>query len=307
MRFALTPSKILFSACLAFVAGIFIFTVIVPQHPPANTSKSQANSFLLPVRDSMRRVIIEHIPQPQDGLVTAMLLGDESRMSREFKSTLNRTGLRHIIAISGQHVVILVNMLVPFLLWFGLWRKQAVAIAGGIMVFFILLTGLEPSAIRAGIMGGLLLFSQYIGRFDSSLRALVFAAAVMLAIDPFLLGFSIGFQLSFLATLGIIVLLSRMKKLLRFLPEALGIREMLAMNFSAQLFTLPVIVLNFGTFSLVSPITNILVLPVVPFLLGAGLIFLLLGLVVPPAALLLSFPIAFLSWYFTFIAGIFDI
>lgn len=273
---------------------------------PVVTVLEQGSNPLFTFKEKLRKVISSFLQPSKAATFLALLLGDQGKMTKEWKEKLNVTGLRHITAISGQHVVILTRMLLPFFLWLGLWRRQAVFLSFVFMILFILLTGMQSSAIRAGIMGGLLLFSELVGRMNVALRGLVFAGALMLLLNPMLLAHDPGFQLSFLASLGIIFAFPLFSRLLKFLPETLSIRENLAVNFSAQLFTLPLLIYNFGYVSLVGVLTNILLLPVIPFLIGFGLVFLLGGLVSHTLGLMLSFPINMFMGYYHFIVQFFS-
>jgi competence protein ComEC len=261
---------------------------------------------VLQVKHRFRELLALHIRAEESALLTALLLGDQGALSDSLKNKLNLTGLRHIVAVSGQHVVILTNMLMAFFLGLGLWKRQALFLSFMIMVLFILLTGLEASAIRAGIMGGLLLLGQYASRMQASFRVLVFAAALMLLFNPLLLTRDVGFQLSFLAVLGITFSFSFFKYLLKRVPKTLGLQDMIAMNFSAQLFTLPILVYNFGYVSLISPLTNILVLPFIPFLIGVGFVFLAAGAVWGLLGTLLFLPVFLFASYFNLVAGFFS-
>lgn len=109
---------------------------------------------ILDFKHTLQRVVKENFSPPYSSLLAAFTLGDQSQMSDELKQRLNITGLRHIVAISGQHIIILTNMLIPFLLALGFWRRHAVLVSTGLMVVFIVLTGAETSAVRSGIMGG---------------------------------------------------------------------------------------------------------------------------------------------------------
>ena len=290
------------------VYGIMYFPKIELVRSGAYQSLRQAVfARVLQVKHRFREVLALHIPSPESTLLGALLLGDQSGLSESLKNKLNLTGLRHIVAISGQHVVILTNMLMAFFLGLGLWKRQALLLSFLLMVLFILLTGLEASAIRAGIMGGLLLVGQYMGRMQASFRALVFAAAFMLFFNPLLLTRDVGFQLSFLAVLGIVFSFSFFKHVLRKVPETFGLQDMMAMNFSAQLFTLPILVYNFGYVSLISPLTNILVLPVIPFLIMAGFVFLFAGAVWSFLGTLLFLPVFLFASYFNLVADFFSL
>ncbi len=113
-----------------------------------------------------------------------------------------------------------------------------------------------------------------------SARNIVFAAAIMLAANPLLLRYDIGFQLSFLAVLGILYLTPLFEKLLKIIPQEnlLNLRSILAMTFSAQILTLPVLVYNFGYVSKVAPLTNVLIVPLLPLIMVSGFVFGFLGM-----------------------------
>ena len=171
-------------------------------------------------KQKLRNVISSELSPPQSTLLAALLLGDQGQMPTELKQQLNITGLRHITAISGQHIVIITNMLMAFLLAVGLWKKQAVLISFLLMIFFILLTGAESSAVRSGIMGSMMFLGKLLGRMNVAFRSLVFAAATMLFFNPLLLLHDVGFELSFLAVLGIIVANSFFQNVFHFVPLA---------------------------------------------------------------------------------------
>lgn len=193
-----------------------------------------------------------------------------------------------------------------FLIGLGLWRAQAFYITVFIISFFIIITGLQPSAIRAGIMGGLFLFAQHVGRMNGSFRILFLAAALMLIQNPLLLRLDVGFQLSFLAMLGIIELGSIVRDWLKFLPNSFQLRDILSMTLSAQFFTFPILIYNFGYLSLVSPLANILVVPLLPLILGLGFLFALFGVIWSELGWVLSLPLWFFLSYITKIVNFFS-
>jgi len=254
-------------------------------------------AMILGFKDKMRKVIEQNLSPPQSSILGAMILGDKSRMSDELKEKLSIAGVRHVTAISGMHVVILTSILMSLLLGLGFWRNQAFYFSIIIISSFIIMSGLQPSSIRAGIMGGILLLSQKIGRKSVSSRTIVLAGALMLAVNPLLLFSDVGFQLSFLAAMGIIYLSKTLERWLKFIPEFLNWRSILVMTFSAYIFTLPILIYNFGRISLIGPIVNILVLPVVPLIMISGFIFVLLGMAWSFLAWILSWPIWFLLTY----------
>jgi competence protein ComEC len=269
---------------------------------------------ILEFKNKLRESIYQNLSPPQSSILGAIILGDKRKISEEWKNKLNIAGVRHITAISGLHVTILTSILMTLLIGLGLWRQQAFYFALVLIALFIIMTGLQPSSIRAGIMGGLLLFAQYLGRMNTSSRTIVFAAALMLAQNPLLLKLDVGFQLSFLATMGIIYLgpifqdcflkWFPKKWFQKYLSPIKSIVSILVMTLSAYLFTLPILIYNFGYFSLVAPITNILILPPLPFIMGLGFIFGLAGIIFQPLGWILSWPCWLLLTYLTKIVDV---
>jgi len=259
---------------------------------------NQGNFFfagILKLKNKLRESIYQSLSPPQSSILAAIILGDKRQISEDLKQSFNIAGVRHITAVSGLHITILTSILMTLLLGFGLWRRQAFYFAIILIALFIIMTGLQPSAIRAGIMGGLFLLAQHLGRMNSSSRIIFFAAAVMLMVNPLLLRFDVGFQLSFLAMMGIIYLSPIFKKWVKL--------DVLAMTLSAQVLTLPILIYNFGYISLIAPLTNVLIVPLMPFIMLFGFIFSLAGIFWQPLGLMFSFP----AWLFlTYLLKIVD-
>ena len=156
-------------------------------------------------KGKVRENIRSNFLPPQSSILEGTVLGDNGAMTPDLKVKLNATGLRHIIAVSGTHVVILSSVIMSLLLALGFWRKQAFYLVIVIIVIYIVLTGLPSSGVRAGIMGGAYLLSQVLGRQSMGLRLITISCAMMLLINPLLLLYDVGFQLSFLAVLGLIL------------------------------------------------------------------------------------------------------
>lgn len=274
---------------------------------PSRHVGEAAMRILLWQKTKWKEMVRSHFSPPQSSILAATLLADKSDWSDDFSTALNRTGLTHVTAISGQHITIFSALLLPLLLMLGLWKKRAILLVLVFVALFITVTGFEASAIRAGIMGTLGMIGTLAGRRSDSIRALAFAGAAMLALNPLLLSRDAGFQLSFLAVLGILWCYPYFRKVFVWLPELFGIRDAAAMTIAAQMLTLPVIISNFGSVSLVSPLTNILIGPIAPLLVGAGLAFLLAGsLLGSVGAFLFSLPLVFLLSYFSFVAEVFS-
>ena len=254
---------------------------------------------ILKFKEKLRLSIYQNLSPPQSSILGAMILGDKRKLSEELKTKLNIAGLRHITAISGLHVTILTAILMTILIGVGFWRQQAFWFSLILIALFIIMTGLQTSAIRAGIMGGLFLLGQYLGRMSVSSRSIVFAAALMLFQNPLLLKLDVGFQLSFLATMGIIHLGPIFQDWLKKIPNTPQLKSILAMTLAAYLFTLPILIYNFGYFSLVALLTNLLIAPVLPFIMLFGFLFAISGLIFQPLGWILSWPVWGLLTYLT--------
>lgn len=248
-------------------------------------------------KSSLKTSLDSSLSPPQSSLLGAMMLGEKSRLSYALKQKLNRSGTKHITAISGMHVIILANILIGLGLILGLWRGQAFYFALALIILFIIMVGAPPSAIRAGIMGGIVLFAEKVGRLSQAQRLLIIAATLMLAANPLLLKFDVGFQLSFLATLGIAKLSPWFREKLSRVPSFLQMRNVISMTFPAVIFTAPILASNFGQLSFVSVFTNILIIPALSFVLGFGFFAGILGMIFQPLGQIAFWPVWLLLTY----------
>lgn len=252
---------------------------------------------ILDFKARLREIVYSNLSPPQSSILGAMLFGDKSRLSDELKNKLNIVGLRHITCVSGMHIAILTTILMSLLIGLGLWRQFAFYLTSILIILFIGMIGFQASAVRAGIMGILFLIGQNFGRKSFSSRAIITAATIMLALNPLLLVNDIGFQLSFLAIIGIIYFAPVFQKWFRRIPNIFQFRNVLAMTLAAQIFTLPILIYNFGYISLIAPISNILIVPLLPYILGSGFLFAFTGIFSQTLAWILSLPCWFLLTY----------
>jgi len=262
--------------------------------------QNQANWFFQRIfnfKDKLRKVIEQTLLPPQNSVLKAVFLGDKFGLSNELKDKLNISGTRHIVAISGMHIIIWSQIILYLALAISLWRSQAFYFVITILALYILMIGAPASAVRAGIMAGLLLFAQKMGRLRSADRAVVFAATIMLLINPWLIKSDVGFQLSFMATLSIIYLKPILDQKTEKLPNYFKIKDIITMTLAAQLGTLPLLIFHFGRLSLISPIANLLIVPLLPGIMILGMVLVMTGLIWLPLAKLISWPIWFLLTY----------
>ena len=253
---------------------------------------------IMAAKKTFRGAIEQNMSPPESSILSAMIFGDQGsgRLSKEWTEKLNRSGLRHITAVSGMNITIISQMLFALGLAIGLWRGQAFYFALLILSIYILTIGAPASAVRAGIMGGLFLLAQKVGRPANAGRAIVFAATGMVALNPFLPTRDVGFQLSFLAMLGMVYLMPSMLGWFEFIPNPawLPLRQLFAMTLSAQLFTLPILIYNFGQLSLAAPFANVLIVPLLPLITVLGLAYGAAGAIWPFFGWILSWP----AWLF---------
>lgn len=256
-------------------------------------AKSQGNFLkaqLISFKKSLRAGLGQTVSSPQSGLFEALLFGEESNISPEWKERLNKTGTRHIAAVSGMNITIISQVLLAFLLALGLWRQQAFWLSLILIFLYVLMIGAPASGVRAAIMGALVLLSQQVGRIVDPFRLLVFALALMLVHNPLLLTQDVGFQLSFLAVAGLIYLQPFFVRWLRKLPNFFQVRTSLSSTLAAQVFTFPLLLYNFGQFSLIAPLTNVLILPSLLYLTMGAFLFSLLAIFSSFLGQVLSWP-----------------
>lgn len=251
-----------------------------------DAARSSFRASLIALRATMENFVQRAIPQPHAALGSGLLFGGSSRLSDDVKNAFAATGMTHIIAVSGFNVTIIAHYLMLVGIALGLWRRHALIFAACGIGIFVMMIGFPQSAVRAGVMGLLVLFAMAHGRMSRPLNALLFAAALMLLINPLLLRHDIGFQLSFLATLGIVLLLplydhvmGRWRKV-----RARWLWDLLFVTISAQIFVMPLILYYFHTLSVISTVANVLVLPIIPLTMLFVFLVAFFG-IIPPLSL----------------------
>src|SRR3989344_2872106 len=271
--------------------------------PRIEVSEQGKEPFLSGFRKTLQEKLDALFSPPESSLLSAMLLGNKAGLPEELKEDLNATGTRHITAVSGMHVAILSGMAFAFLLSLGLAKKKSSLLVLAFLAFFVALTGFQASAVRAGIMGSSLLAAGLLGRRNAALRALVFAGGGMLLFNPLLLAHDIGFQLSFLAVLGILLFFPLFQHVFRNFPNPFGLRDVAGMSVAAQAFTLPLVFHHFGILSFVLLVANLLLVPLLPLVLLGGVLLLAAALLFPLAVAPLAFLEGLLLSYFSFVIG----
>lgn len=256
-----------------------------PEANRVNTKLWTTLGALYAVRDTMQSTFSRMFPAREAALMSGLTLGDTSQFTKEFREAMQRTGTTHIVALSGYNVMLIVSATLSILGSF-LRRKTARRVAFIVILFFVLMTGVAASVVRAAIMAFLFIYLTVSGRLRNPRNVIAATALVMVLWNPRILVFDVGFQLSFLAFLGIVYIAPHIRA-----PQAI------AYTLSAQFMTLPLLVGYFDRFYASSLIPNVLIVALVPFttalgFLGAGIAFL-----IPQ----LSFFMGFLIYPFLFL------
>lgn len=208
------------------------------------------------------------LAEPHASFLSGLLFGGGSSLSRELQEDFSQTGTSHILAASGFNVSLFSVAFLGWILTTRLKRSRALSIAGALLVVYLIVAGAVPAVVRATIMASLVLVQQVVRREPSRLNLLLLAAAVMLLANPRILLDDPGFQLSFAATAGILFLVPLWKDRFDFLPDRFGIRESFVASLVASLCTIPIMLWHFGKVSLIAPLVNLLILPLVPYAMG---------------------------------------
>ena len=250
-------------------------------------------SRMLGIKNKVYQTINSSLPEPEAGLANALLLGYKNTLDAVEKKSFSCCGLSHVIAISGSHLTLLSALAFNFLLALGLSSRGAFKPVVIFIWFYTILTGLQTSALRSAIMISLVLWGKKNGRSDAGGRILFITAAIMLFFNPLLLRDDLGFQLSFLAMIALIYFCPLGEKIF----GQGNVRSVLIMTVASQLITWPIAAYNFGTFSLIAPLANLLIVWLFVWLLPALLAASAISLVIPAFKVLWFAPSYFMLAY----------
>jgi competence protein ComEC len=212
------------------------------------------------------------LPEPEAGLAAGILIGLRDRVDREVAAAFTTAGVSHVVAISGWNIAIVAAAVGAMAGRLGRRRRAIVTTLA--VLAYIVFAGASPSVLRAGAMAGVVLLARESGRSGRAAAALGLAAYLLLLAEPALVS-DAGFQLSTLATAGLVAwatpLTERLDRMTgghlpRWLSESLGV------SLAAQAATLPLVLASFGRLALISPVVNLLIVPLVTPAMAAGLV-----------------------------------
>lgn len=252
--------------------------------------------YALRLRQKLLQSVSSMFPQEEASLVNGILLGDTSGLSGTLTADFRTDGISHILSVSGLHMATIAELLI-FLLLFLHVPKKASAAAAAVGVFgFMAVTCFVPSVTRSGVMCLLCLAAPLVSRRADPLNSLCTAGLLICLTNPYAAA-DVGLLLSFFATMGLILctgpitkfLNEKLDKVRALSPLVRGINGVLATSVGATLFTLPIILLSFGTVSIVAPLSNLLELVPSTLLMGFGAAAAVINLLLPQTYLAMPF------------------
>lgn len=254
------------------------FLVWYPEIEILENNKTGFFNFMYDIKNGFNRKISEFVLEPNVSLVSGLLFGSKQSLGSDLLLKFKEVGLIHIIVLSGYNITIIASAI--FYLSSKISFRNLGFIFSVVFMFaFISMVGFTATIIRAFIMAMLAILARFLGRPASALRWLFIAGVSMLLWNPYLLLGDPSFQLSFMATLGLIVFTPVVSQKLNFITEQFHFREIVSSTLAVQLFLLPLLIKMSGSFSAISFIVNPLVLPFVPYLMFSGFITGLVGFV----------------------------
>ncbi|WP_258104134.1 ComEC/Rec2 family competence protein [Marinoscillum sp. MHG1-6] len=237
------------------------------------------------IRNVCKQTIQEIIPEAREqSILMALLVGVKDYLDEATKDSYAQAGAMHVLAVSGLHVGIIYYLLT---LVFGFLKRNPagkitfILLALSIIWLYAAVTGFSPSVLRASVMFSVILLSETLSRRSNIYNSLGIAALILLLYDPFLI-YSVGFQLSFLAVLGIVFFQPKIKSL--WSPENKILQyfwEISCVSMAAQLVTFPLTVYYFHQLPTYFLLANLIVIPAAGLILTGGIVGILLYQLVP--------------------------
>lgn len=249
---------------------------------------------LLKVKHAFENSLARSLPEPHASFVAGILLGSRQGIPSDLQNAFARTSTSHVLAVSGYNVSVVASMVMAVLIAV-MPRRKAFWVTLVFLMGFVIVTGGSASVVRATCMGALILFAQSYGRLSDAGRAVVLVAAIMVVINPFLLVFDVGFQLSFLAVVGLIYIGPLFQRWTSKLPLPKDLQRVLSETAAAQIAVLPLIIFYFKLLSIIGLPANLLIVPLIPLAMTLGFVTGLAGLIIPVAGKFFGL----ITWFLT--------
>ena len=249
--------------------------------------ETSIRGILFSVKNFFLRNIARSIGEPQAALGGGITVGAKRSLGDDLLHAFQVTGLIHIVVLSGYNVTIIAEAIMKSLTF--LPQRAALSIGAASIGLFVFMVGAGATIVRAGIMAVLALIARATGRLYALTRALIVAGVGMLILNPLILVYDPSFQLSFIATLGLIFVAPQIEKIIPWVPDKFGLKEIVGATIGTQIAVFPFLLYLTGLLSLSSLPSNILVLPIIPLAMLLTLIAGIFGSI-PGIGVLLAFP-----------------
>ena len=230
------------------------------------------------IRSKVKEFSNNHLASDKEGILNALIIGDESKISSKIEEQYKKAGMIHLLVVSGGHTVFLIMLLERLFKLFNVSKKSSKYISIIVIILYIFITGATPSIVRAGIACIIVKISEIIGRENDGYTTLFLVLLLILIKNPFYI-YSLSLQLSFLGVLGIMMLYTKIKQRLLFLPNFIA--DSLTLTTSAFLFVTPITIYNFNTMYLSGFISNIITLPLSGGIMMAGMVLFIISFIIP--------------------------
>lgn len=264
----------------------------------AHNQASPIRYQLFAVKYAWLRAVEGVLVEPLSSLLGGLVVGAKQSLGEVWLTRFRETGIVHIVVLSGFNLTVVADAITRMTAFLPRLAALGAGLTG--IVAFALLTGGGATVVRASIMAALALIARHIMRPTSIVRALSIAACIMVLHNPLVLAFDPGFQLSFIATLGLVLGSPMLLPYLWWVPAAGQMREIVTATIATQLAVLPLLLYQIGQLSIVALPVNLLVLPLVPatMLVGflAGLVALAVPFVAAPFALVAGLMLRYMFW-----------
>lgn len=229
---------------------------------------------LLQVKKRVMLLFAEKLPLPHAPFMAGLIVGGTNGFPSDVLQDFQRTGASHIVAVSGSNVAIVISLCLALLTACSIRRKYRFYLITLGLLAFTMITGFQSSIVRAVFMGWLVVLAQSVGRVPNTRNSIIFAGMLLVMINPLVLRYDVGFQLSFAATIGLVYGMKVTEEFQRYLGV---FAQYVLPTIIAYLWTLPITLLSFGTLSVIAPAVNILIAPLLPFGMLAGALIIGLG------------------------------
>lgn len=258
--------------------GIF-YTMTFPSiNIVAHHRGNVVREYLIGIKNNFLGKVDELFSAPRSGLLAGLLVSGRSSLSKSEQAQFTRAGLIHIVALSGFNVTIIAQGLMMLLIFLPKRLRLIIGAVG--IIAFVTMAGFGATIVRAGIMALLVIAAALVYRAYNVGRALFMAVLCMTLWNPMVI-FDVSFQLSCIATFAVIFAVNpavaKYGPRIKFLPEKFKIRELMIGTAVIEIFLLPILLSTAGQISLVTIITNLLILPILPIVMGFGFLAMMVG------------------------------